>query len=146
MSNTIIGDSFSNPINSIRLQNMQHQTKRTEFPSPTLLGAPKKVNPSNTMHPDSTILKRSTIPTLPMGERQSVQRIKSKSINEMVLEAITEAIQINHVGISSPKKILQKTQKIKNNLLNSIRLKEYMFAKNKTDLGSSPKWSTKKLG
>jgi len=145
--NPIIGDRFSNPMNSMTIQNHLHHPRRTEFKSTTLLGIPKKINPIDGAHKDSTILRRTTIPTLPSSERKLVNNIKSKTINEMVLEALMEATEVIHVGISSPKKILQHTN-IRNNTGSTLlRLRNISrFFKNKTDLGKSPKWSTKKLG
>jgi len=155
MKNLTIGDHSSNPINSMRLQN-QHAANRVNslYPnflglskSPSHLGFPKKVNPKDTMHPISTILKRPASPSLPTGEKRIVNNINSKSITEIVLETISKVVQIQHIGMPAPKKILQKTR-LSNNykLMNAIRLKTLNKFKSKLDLGRIPKWSTKKLG
>jgi hypothetical protein len=141
MSNPTIGDRFSNPVNSINLQNIHK--KRTEFTSPTMLGVPKHINPIDSKHQDSTILRRSSIPTLPMGERKIVRNINSKSINEMVLEEFKEPTRVIHIGVSSPKKILQKTPVKKNiSLIKNIG----KFIKTKSNLGRTPSWSSQRLG
>jgi len=118
---------------------MPANSNKTTFDSPSLMGIPRTTNIIKKRQPVSTILKRTTIPTLPMNIRKMTNNIKSKTIHEMVLEALS----IFHIGISTPKKILQHTNSI--NRTRPLRLSS-KFLKLKSDLGKTPKWSSKKIG
>ena len=144
MKNPLIGDKTLNPINSIRIQKNNIIKKHH---------IPRKINDLHVGRRTGVYLSRKTIslPLENMKFKKKINEFKTENdftsdINFIVQKYINEEIsKVLHIGISSPKKILQNTKAYLKNRLNMLNFFKKNKLKEKSDLGKSVNWSPVKL-